>query len=358
MRIIKLGNNLDDVIKETADVLNRGGVVVFPSDTVYGLLADAGDAAAVKKVVEFKERPAGKPISVFVRSVPDLNKFVSVSKQTKKVLNGILPGPFTIVLNSRHVLSQKLESEKGTLGIRIPNYQPINSLMNKYKDPVTATSANLSGNRPVYDIKILIDGLSVKRKKMIDLVIDAGKLPFNRPSTVIDLTKDKINIIRKGEINPKEIKTFSTSSVEETKHLGGELLSSSLKRTNGEPVVFILEGEMGVGKTVFVKGAAECLGIRNIISPSYVVFYEYKVLNRGDYKLFYHFDLFFIKDEEEFRFLNIEKLLKKRRILFFEWGDKMNRNLFSLLTTKSKNIYWMKFKHKGKNCREISFAKI
>lgn len=322
--------NKNIILEETIDVLKKGGLVIFPSDTVYGLLCDATNEKAVKKLIEFKNRPPGKAISVFCNF--DLaNQLVKITDQQLTILKQILPGPFTIVLPSKHIVNKLLESEKGSLGIRIPAFQLINRLIQKFGKPVTATSANTAGRPAHYSVSTLLNELSEKQKKLIDLVVDAGTLPRNKPSTVIDLTQPDIKILRQGDVDFSETKIFSSKSVEETKDIAKQIFNNVGNRhTCSKPLIFIIEGEMGVGKTVFVKGIGESLGIKNIISPTFVIYYEY-----GN---FYHFDLYQIEDKSEFMHLGLEKLLKPGNILCFEWGEKAGE-IHKLLKNRSKIIY-------------------
>ena len=105
------------VINETRKVLARGGLVVFPSDTVYGLLVDATNENAVKKLIRFKNRPHGKAISVFIPDLNNLHQYVQVDHRQDKIIRTLLPGPFTVILKSKHQTSKLLESENGTLGV-------------------------------------------------------------------------------------------------------------------------------------------------------------------------------------------------------------------------------------------------
>ena len=110
-----------------------------------------------------------------------------------------------------------------------------------------------------------------------------------------------------------------------------------------KPIVIIIEGELGVGKTVFVKGLGESLGIKNIVSPTFVIYYEY-----GN---FYHFDLYQIEEKEEFKYLEIGKLLKPGNILCFEWGEKVGE-IYDLLKSKGKVVY-IKMKYVNEKKRQI-----
>ena len=174
---------MKDIIDRTIAVLKKGGLVIFPTDTVYGLLCDATNEKAVKKLIQFKNRPPGKAISVFC-DFDLVNGLVKISNNQEKRIKELLPDAFTIILPSKHKVCKLLESEKGTLGIRIPKYPLINQLIQSYKKPVTATSANLA-NRPAhYSVKTLLGELSEKQRKMIDFIADIGQLPRNK---LIDL---------------------------------------------------------------------------------------------------------------------------------------------------------------------------
>ena len=337
MNIIQLTlKNSEEIIGETVKVLKSGGLVIFPSDTVYGALVDATSRAAVEKLIAFKNRPPGKPISIFVPGFKSIFLQAKVDNKQESILKTILPGPFTVILDSRHKINLLLESEKGSLGIRIPNYQPITKLMEKFGRPVTATSANQSGRSPHYSVETLLNDLSIKRKNLIDLVVDAGKLPRNKPSTVVDLTESKIKVLRRGDVGLVETKKLVSKSPEETKKIARSVILNAVKdlakRKLKKPLVFIIEGELGVGKTIFVKGLGETLGITKIISPTFVIYYEYENGN------FYHFDLYQIEDKEEFKYLEIEKLLKPGKILCFEWGEKAGE-IYDLVKNKAKIIY-------------------
>jgi L-threonylcarbamoyladenylate synthase len=340
--IILNQNNTNQVINNTISTLDSNGLVVFPSDTVYGLLCDATNEMAVRKLLAFKNRPAGKPISVF-SNLKFIDELVKINKNQKNLIQEMIPGPFTLIFPSKHKVNKLLESESGTLGIRIPMYRYIEKLINKFKKPITATSANLAGSSPHYSIKSLINELSEKQKQQIDLIVDAGDLPRNKPSTVVDLSASDVKILRQGDINfSNKSETFVSKTSESTKQIAKQILRENVDAKN-KPLVFIIEGEMGVGKTVFVKGIGEELGINNIISPTFVIYYEY-----GN---FYHFDLYQIEDKSEFKNLGIEKLLKPGNILCFEWGEKAGE-IINILKEKSEIVY-VKMEYVNERTRKI-----
>jgi len=347
MRIIPLN---DTAIQEANRTLKSGGVVIFPSDTVYGLLCDAANTQAVLKLQQIKNRPKGKPISVFVSSFNMMKQVVGVISDQEKVLQSLLPGPYTIVLPATKALCHLLESEKGTLGIRMPVYKPIIDLVNTFHHPLTATSANTAGRPPFYSITSFLKTLSNKNRGLIDLVVDAGELPKNKPSTVLDFSTSQVKTLRKGDLAFNTTQAVCTSSEEETKKLAGNLLRDQMKKSGNKPIVYVLKGEMGVGKTIFAKGMGEVLGVSNIISPTYVIYYEYKI-NHPLINMFIHCDLFNIEEQNEFKHLGLESYFKKENVLCFEWGEKSK---FLLDRYKDARIIVIYMEHKGDTKRQLT----
>jgi len=201
----------------------------------------------------------------------------------------------------------------------------------------------LAGRPAHYSVNTLLNELSDKQKDLIDLIVDAGTLPKNKPSTVIDLTHPDVKILRQGDVDFSRSKIFLSKSTEETKNIAKKIFKEIRRPAENKPLVFIIEGELGVGKTVFVKGIGESLGINNIISPTFVIYYEY-----GN---FYHFDLYRIEEKEEFKHLGIKKLLKPGNILCFEWGEKAG-DIIKLLKSKGEIVY-VNMRYVNENEREI-----
>ncbi len=345
MQIIRLENdNLSKVINQVINVLNNAGLVIYPSDTVYGALVDAKNLQAVKKLIEFKNRPIGKAISVFVSDWQMIEDLVEVTDKQKQVLKAILPGSFTVVLKSKKKVVSLLESEKGTLGLRFIDYLPVIELMKEYKSPVTATSANLGGKLPHYSIESLLKQLPKSKQQLIDLIVDAGKLPRNKPSTVIDLTGENLKILRHGDLVIKEINKFYSSSPSQTKKIAQHILKKIFDEDSKKSIIFILQGDLGVGKTIFVKGLGEFFGIKEIVSPTFVVMYEYdikksKIKNKkSNIKKLIHIDLYNVEEADEFKHLGIDKYLSPGNLLAIEWGEKSGE-IFDKLKEKSRIVF-------------------
>ena len=344
----------DSVIKKACEILSAGGLIVFPSDTVYGLLVDAANEEAVKKLIQFKNRPIGKAISVFVVDMKMLNSVVELPSQKSDLLHHLLPGPFTVVLESKHTVSKLLESEKGTLGVRIPNYEFVHELVVAYGKPVTATSANLGGKSPHYSVGSLLNQLPSSKKELIDLIVDAGNLYRNKPSTVVDLTQQRVKILRQGDIVFEKSDEYISKTPSQTEKIGQFIVEQSIKKNTGKPVVFILQGDLGSGKTVLTKGIGSYLGIEKIVSPTFVVYYEYET-NSTNYKKFIHADLYNIEESDEFKHLGLEEYLKPGNIMVIEWGEKLG-DIYNTFKEKS-HIVHININYSGKDNLIIQIKK-
>ena len=312
-------------IKKAAEVIKKGGLVVFPSDTVYILAVDPTNQKAVDKLLGFKNRWTGKAISVAVLDKKMAEEYVVLSDNAQNIYANLLPGPFTVVSAGKHKVAKGIEAEDGTLGIRIPDNKNIYELVKMLGKPITATSANLSGRTPNYSVESFLKPLSKKKLVMIDMIVDGGKLPKNKPSTVIDATEPEIKILRRGDlIAGSAMQTLISKSERETGKIAEYLLKKSLnsKAKNLKPVVFGLSGELGCGKTVFSREIGKLLGVKEkITSPTFVIYNEYPIshqnppltnskspsasphppLTKGGYKKFLHFDLYRLGNESEFK---------------------------------------------------------
>lgn len=367
MKIIKLiSTNRQEIISQTLAVLKSSGLVVFPSDTVYGLLVDAQNPEAVTKLLAFKERVPGKAISVFVADKTMAKKYVKFNQNTSNVVNNLFPGPFTVIAQSKHQVDSRLEAENGTLGFRIPDYPLILELVKKFGSPLTATSANLSGQSPNYSITTLLNYLSEKKKNMLDLIVDAGKLSHHKPSTVIDTTTGQLKTLRIGNLLPKTANSFISQSEEDTKAFGRFLASKFARKTLSKPLVFLLKGELGTGKTVFTKGLAEALLIKEtIISPTYTIAYEYplpllsdfdsvKICHNTSPKLI-HYDLYRLDSIQELEEIGLLNNPVCGNIYVIEWPERIPAEMISALKGVAE-IVFIQLQHSGSTERLISWA--
>jgi L-threonylcarbamoyladenylate synthase len=163
-------------VKKAAEIIKKGEVVVYPTDTVDGLGANALDEKAVKKVFEMKKRDFKKPISVIVKDIEMAKKVANFGRETEEILKKILPGPITVILFKKKILPDVLTGGSKKIGLRIPDCEFTKKLMSQLDFPITTTSANVSGEP--------IEG---------------------RASTVLDLTGPKPKILRAGPVTKGEL---------------------------------------------------------------------------------------------------------------------------------------------------------
>jgi len=328
MKIIK--SNDQKIVNEAVDVLNKGGLIIFPTETAYGAGVDATNETAVTKLLEYKKRPEGKAISVGVADLDMALKYVDLNNNAHNIYKEFLPGPVTVISKSKGKVDSRLESEKGTLGVRIPDNDLFLEISKVFGKPITTTSANSASKKTPYALEDIFENISNKQKKLIDLVIDAGSLPKNLTSSVIDTSTADLKTYRQGAINFENKKTkneFKTNSEEETIELGGKFVDGtdsrdkpwSVPTEQEECVFFFLKGDLGAGKTHFTKGIAKALGINQTIkSPTYTYVSEYKI--DDDSKL-YHIDAWRIETKEDLEILNFEEIIKAGNVIVIEWPE-------------------------------------
>lgn len=318
MKILKDTKELHEIVS----VLSRGGIVVYPTETMYGIGVDATNSKAVKKLAKYKNRPFGKPYSIAVSSQKMAEKYVQLNSTARKLYRQFLPGPITIVSRGKHKVAPGVESEDGTLGVRIPDYRLVVDIVRKLGKPITATSANASYKKRPYSVSDILENIGVKQMKLIDLIIDAGNLPRNEPSTVIDTTLDDVVTLRQGEIKLKNTNEILSKSEESTQNLAKELWQRYEIYKGKRAIVFALQGEMGTGKTAFTKGLARSMGIVELItSPTYALENKYLVPS-SRYSLT-HIDAWRMSNSEELSVLDFEKTIKKGGVVAIEWAERV-----------------------------------
>lgn len=185
------------MVNEAIKILRGGGVITAPTDTVYGLLADATNPDAVEKVYHIKGREEEKALPVFLYSLDWVDRFALVNDGQRKFLQNVWPGKVTVVVTLRknHTLAPNAVSKEGTCAFRIPNQTLVLDIIRQFKKPLTGTSANRSGMAPCRDAACVREQL---QDLPPDLIIDWGILPWSEPSTTVDLTKTPPRILRKG----------------------------------------------------------------------------------------------------------------------------------------------------------------
>ena len=202
IRKIDPANPQQDLIVEAAHVIEKGGIVAFPTSFIYGLGADAFNVDAIDRVFRIKKRPLNKPLSVLVRNREILYSLVQyIPSYASIIMDRFWPGKITIVFKAKEGLPENLTAGTGTIGVRIPEHTAACALVNALNNPITGTSANFSGKAGCSQISDL-DPLIADE---LDLILDAGPLEGGIGSTVIDITGDAPKILRQGAIAAKDI---------------------------------------------------------------------------------------------------------------------------------------------------------
>ena len=206
MRIIPVNINGDfsEALYEALAVLKKGGVVIFPTDTVYGIGANACDWYAVEQIFKIKKRPLTKPISVLARNINWVKEIAFVLPKLEKILEEIWPGATTVILPKKKIISAIVTAKKKNVSIRIPDHVLTDKLLGKFGYPIAATSANISGEGTPAGVGEIIAAFRGEVWRP-DLILDAGVLPPSEPSTVLDLTTIRPRITRVGPTNPEQL---------------------------------------------------------------------------------------------------------------------------------------------------------
>lgn len=200
MKILDIRNNFSPELasKEAALALLKGRAVVYPTDTLYGLGVNVFDTEAIRKVFAIKKRSDKKPLPVMVSSIAMAKAVAVIDKDRERILRNFWPGPFTFILKKKPLVSFLVTAGRNSIALRIPDHPFCESLIRDFEGPVTATSANISGEEPFYDPREIISRF-LREEIQPDVFIDGGVLPEADPSTIIDLTSDNPRIVR---INP------------------------------------------------------------------------------------------------------------------------------------------------------------
>jgi len=205
MKILTLEKDTrDEVVREASQVLSRGGIVLYPTDTIYGLGCDALSDTAVKKIYLLKGRLEEKNISCVVSDRAHIEKLGVITRNIEILAKHFLPGALTLVLQKHDHITSGIAHGRDTVGVRIPDHPFSLSLARTFGKPITATSANISGMPTENTVEKILAQFGEKAE-FIDFVIDAGTLPSSLPSTVVDCTVSPPRILREGALSSQDI---------------------------------------------------------------------------------------------------------------------------------------------------------
>lgn len=189
--------NFNSIFTKASEILKNGGIIAYPTESFYALGVLATDEDAIKKLYNLKNRPADKPLPIIIG---DINLLASVVKmipdQAKDLIVNYWPGPLTLIFDAQDNIPDLLTGGQRKLAVRIPGESVAFHLVKALKFPITSTSANPSGFSPADDPDAILKYFDDK----IDLIIDAGKTPGGKPSTIIDVSVEPFKLLREGRI--------------------------------------------------------------------------------------------------------------------------------------------------------------
>lgn len=196
-------------LREVADIVRRGGIIAFPTETFYGLGACPFDAPAVRRIVDLKDRSLrAAPILVLIRSRADLETLVSeITPTAERLMEACWPGPLTLVFHAAAAVPSVLTAGTGTIGVRLPAHPDVQRLLEAIGGPLTGTSANRSGQPPATtagEVERVLGG-------GVDAILNGGATPGGLPSTVVDTTVSPPRLIREGRISTASLLSIINS---------------------------------------------------------------------------------------------------------------------------------------------------
>jgi L-threonylcarbamoyladenylate synthase len=192
----------EKILIRAAEIIAGGGIIAYPTETFYGLGADATNDKAIKKIFAVKGRDFKNPISLIIAQAEDIYPLVQkVPETARKLMTAFWPGALTIIFAAADKVSPLLTAGSGKIGLRVSSHPLASKIVQKIKRPLTATSANLSGAPECSMVSEVIKQIGDK----VDAIIDCGQTKGGKASTLIDVTCDPPVILRDGAISRKTI---------------------------------------------------------------------------------------------------------------------------------------------------------
>ncbi|MBI5527855.1 MAG: threonylcarbamoyl-AMP synthase [Deltaproteobacteria bacterium] len=192
------------LIGRVVEDLKKGGVMAYPTDTVYGIGCDIFVKSAVERIYRIKGRDKKKPLSFICEDLKHISQYAIVGDNAYRIMRRLIPGPYTFILKATKLVPKVMLTKRETVGIRVPASEICRTLVHELGHPIVTTSANVSNDAIISDP----EEIEKKLGKLLDVVIDGGPLP-QEPSTMIDLTGDAPIVVREGKGDTGWLKNIS-----------------------------------------------------------------------------------------------------------------------------------------------------
>ena len=199
--------HIDDkqALRKAAEVVLRGGIIAYPTDTLYGLGADIFNQDAINRVYDIKVRDRGKPLLIVVNGEETLEPLVAgISDTARLLMNRFWPGPLTMVFEASHAMPRYCLAGGTTIAVRVPDSEVTLSLLHETGVPLTSSSANLSGGPQPTSADLVMNSLGDR----VDLILDGGPCSDQQPSTILDVSQDRPRLLREGKIPGEMLEPF------------------------------------------------------------------------------------------------------------------------------------------------------
>lgn len=238
----------DSDLLSAAETIKRGGLVIFPTETVYGLGADATSSSAAKKIYEAKGRPSDNPLIIHVADPRDAEKYTYTNETYDLLAKKFMPGPLTVVLPAKPIIPMEIRASLPTVAVRCPSHPVANALIRLSGVPIAAPSANLSGSPSPTKASHVIDDMTGR----VDMIIDGGDSEVGIESTIVKIEEDgSVLLLRPGKITPEEIASVCpdfkiADAVTEQLKAGETVLSPGMKYKHYAPKapVYLIDGDI------------------------------------------------------------------------------------------------------------------
>ena len=187
----------ENELNEIVNILKNDGVVIFPTETVYGIGCNAFSKKAIDRVYKAKQRPRDKAVNILVSSVDEIKKYAIISsKLEEEIITKYMPGPITLILKKKKGFGEYFTSDNDTIGVRIPNNKIILEILKNIDFPLIAPSANLSGKPSGVNPKEIMKDF----KSTADAIIDGGESSLKVSSTIVKVENNEIKVLRQGTL--------------------------------------------------------------------------------------------------------------------------------------------------------------
>lgn len=192
----------ENELNEVVDILNRNGIIIFPTETVYGIGGNAMSDDVIEKVYLAKHRPRSKAVNILVSNIYEIEKYAEITSDIeRKIINSFMPGPITIILKKKDGFGDGFTQGDNTIGVRIPDNEIIKKILDNVDFPLIAPSANISERPSGLNVKQIADDF----KESVDAIIDGGDAKIGLSSTIVKVENNEIIILREGKITKEEI---------------------------------------------------------------------------------------------------------------------------------------------------------